>query len=236
MDDTEDLEALFDSIVHANQESASPAMEQRAVPDEAHEQDEQAPVFSRLGHLTRNLFDALHELGYDKSLEKMAVSIPDANDRLAYIANLTQQAAERVLNATEIARPIQEKLGDRAQALSAQWQKVFDNSLSVEEFKALAENTRNYLNEVPGHVKATNEQLTEIMMAQDFQDLTGQVIKKVVEIVRTVESQLVQLLIENSPQSPEAPTGLLNGPVIHTDGSVVTNQAQVDELLESLGF
>ncbi len=233
MEDTEDLEALFDSIVQSNMESEPEApVKRQEVQHEAQE-----PVVSKIGHLTRDLFDALHELGFDKSLEKVAVSIPDANDRLAYIANLTQQAAERVLNATEIARPIQEKLSDHAQALSTQWQKVFENSLSVDEFKELVEKTRNYLNDIPVQVKATNSQLTEIMMAQDFQDLTGQVIKKVVEIVRGVESQLLQLLIENSPQA-ETPTGLMNGPVINADGrmDVVSNQAQVDELLESLGF
>ncbi|HQT26674.1 MAG TPA: protein phosphatase CheZ, partial [Burkholderiales bacterium] len=217
MEDTEDLEALFDSIVQASKEDEPTAKEAPTVSKEAAEAPRQAmpgssessdpEVFSKLGHMTRSLFDALHELGYDKSLEKVAVSIPDANDRLAYIANLTQQAAERVLSATEVARPIQEKLGDQAEALSGQWAKVFDNSLSVDEFKELVHKTRNYLNDVPGQVRATNNQLTEIMMAQDFQDLTGQVIKKVVDIVRSVESQLIGLLIENMPKKEDVPEG-----------------------------
>ncbi len=227
-DDSEELEALFDSI--AQEKEKKPAQKSA---------DESAPVFAQIGQLTRSLYDALRELGYDKSIEKVVNSVPDANDRLAYIANLTQQAAERVLSATEVARPIQDRIGDRAHLLSEQWQKVFDNKLSVEEFKELAMQTRDYLKDVPHQVKATNDQLTEIMMAQDFQDLTGQVIKKVVDIVRSVESQLVSLLIENSPQGEVAvPEGLMNGPVIRADGrvDVVTNQAQVDELLESLGF
>ena len=236
MEDTEDLEALFDSIVQSGKE---PEVEPvpAAAPEQKTHHNADPVVISQIGHITRKLFDALHELGYDKSLEKVVVAIPDANDRLAYIANLTQQAAERVLNATEIARPIQDEIGNKAAALSGQWQKVFDNKLSVDEFKELVMQTRHYLNEMPGQVKATNEQLTEIMMAQDFQDLTGQVIKKVIDIVRSLESQLLQLLIENSPQV-EAPSGLMNGPVIHPEGrlDIVTNQAQVDELLESLGF
>ena len=247
MEDNEDLEALFDSIVQANKtgeiapqtETPAPAQGEAPRVETGHQEPESAHadsvVFSKIGLLTRSLFDALHELGYDKSLEKALVSIPDANDRLSYIANLTQQAAERVLNATETARPIQDGLENRAMALSSKWQKVFDNSLSVDEFRTLVMDTRSYLEDVPSQVRTTNSILTEIMMAQDFQDLTGQVIKKVVEIVRSVESQLLTLLIESSPQA-EVPTGLLNGPVIHVDGSVVTNQAQVDELLESLGF
>ncbi len=265
MEDSEDLEALFDSIVQAgNAEASTPQVQPAPEEEKPAEQDsadlealfdsvsqqhqemaavqksgeDTAPVFAQVGQLTRTLYNALRELGYDKSIEKVVNSVPDANDRLAYIANLTQQAAERVLNSIELARPLQEKIGDRASALSEEWQKAFDNKLSVEEFKSLAVKTRDYLGDVPGQVKATNAQLTEIMMAQDFQDLTGQVIKKVVDIVRSVESQLIGLLIENMPKKEDVPDGLMNGPVIKADGrvDVVTNQAQVDELLESLGF
>ena len=100
--------------------------------------------------------------------------------------------------------------------------------------------THAYLDDVPYRVNATNTQLLEIMMAQDFQDLTGQVIKKVSEIIQFIEQQLLQLLLENTPperRSKEA-NSLLNGPVIKSDGlaNVVTTQKQVDDLLESLGF
>ncbi|NNM82293.1 MAG: protein phosphatase CheZ [Burkholderiales bacterium] len=238
MEDNEDLEALFDSIVQANK--AAEAVQETELPStEQPEKQADQVFFSKIGQLTRSLFDALHQLGYDKSLEKALSSIPDANDRLSYVANLTEQAAERVLNATEIARPIQNEIGDKAKSLSAKWQKVYDNSLSVEEFKALAQETKTYLDEMPERIKSTNHLLTEIMMAQDFQDLTGQVIKKVVDIVRSVESQLLQLLLESSPKTVDTTAGSLqNGPVIRPEGKldVVTNQAQVDELLESLGF
>ena len=84
------------------------------------------------------------------------------------------------------------------------------------------------------------DQALEIIMAQDFQDLTGQVIKKVVEMVQGLETQLLGLLLEAMPEQrkAEAPEGLLNGPVISSAGrgDVVTSQAQVDDLLESLGF
>jgi chemotaxis protein CheZ len=117
---------------------------------------------------------------------------------------------------------------------------MFSNQLSVDEFKALAGDTRTYFAEAPAKLKITNEQLMEIMMAQDFQDLTGQVIKKVVDVVQVMETQLLSLLIEAMPEQrkAEAPEGLLNGPVISSAGrgDVVTSQAQVDDLLESLGF
>jgi chemotaxis protein CheZ len=100
--------------------------------------------------------------------------------------------------------------------------------------------TRGFLNDVPDQARATNAQLMEIMMAQDFQDLTGQVIRKIIEVTKTMEQQLVVLLLESAPPRVKAEfdAGLLNGPVIDPAGrtDVVTSQDQVDDLLASLGF
>jgi chemotaxis protein CheZ len=249
--DSDDLEALFDSIVMAGQ-SAEPVAKEESrevlaadihpamVADEGDGACSEK-VFSSLGHMTRKLHDTLRELGYDKSLEKVAEGlIADARDRLNYIAAMTEQAAERALSATETAQPIQEKLESGANALSTKWDKMFSNQLSTDEFKQLVSDTRSFLHQVPTHTQATNAQLMEIMMAQDFQDLTGQVIKKVIELAQQVESQLLQLLIDSTPakKRSEVDAGLLNGPVVNAEGrtDVVTNQQQVDDLLESLGF
>lgn len=243
--DSDDLEALFDSIIMAGstqpaisvtkQETAAPAVaaDLTTVPSDG-------SLFSQIGHLTRKLHDTLRELGYDKKLAETVDTIPDTRERLAYIATMTQQAAERALTATEAAQPIQEKLEAGAMGLSAKWQRLFDNQLSLEEFKNLAEETRSYLKEVPSQTKATNAQLMEIMMAQDFQDLTGQVIKKVIDMAQQMERDMLQLLLATTPaeKKTEMDASLLNGPVINAEGrtDVVTNQAQVDDLLESLGF
>src|SRR5450759_4670672 len=176
-------------------------------------------VISRIGQLTRMLQDNLRELGYNKLLEKAASTIPDAQDRLAYVAVMTEQAAERSLNATEIAKPIQDKLAADAAGLSARWQQLFDSQSSVQldtdAFKSVVAQTRSYLDDVPKRANATNVQLLEIMMAQDFQDLTGQVIKKITEMVQNLEHELVQLLLDNIPADKwgEASAGLMNGPV-----------------------
>jgi chemotaxis protein CheZ len=233
--DSPELEALFDSVAG---QAAQPA---RAAPaaeaDAGHSCDN---VFQRIGHMTRQLHDTLRELGYNHALEEAAKAIPDARQRLAYVAQMTEQAASRVLNATDVARPIQDKLQAQAAALSGRWDRLFGGDLSVDKFKALAGDTRIYLNEVPQRTAATNDQLMEIMMAQDFQDLTGQVIKKVVDLAQRMESELLQVLIEAMPQDKkaEAPEGLMNGPAMNAAGrtDVVANQEQVDDLLESLGF
>lgn len=239
--DSDDLEALFDSIVMANKEGASAPAAAPAparIAASAAEKSEEEDVIHEIGRMTRALHDSLRELGYDKKLEKAASAIPDSRDRLNYIATMTQQAAERVLNATDAAQPLMEKVEKDAKVLAADWQRLFDNQLDVEQFKQLATRTHAYLVEVPKQTKQTNAHLTEIMMAQDFQDLTGQVIKKIMEVTQELEQQLVTLLVHHAPSTAKIDPGLLNGPVINATGraDVVTSQAQVDELLESLGF
>ncbi|MBI3223007.1 MAG: protein phosphatase CheZ [Nitrosomonadales bacterium] len=236
--DSDDLEALFDSIVAANTEetSAAPAKVVSLAGSDA----DSSKVLNHVGQMARTLHDALRELGLNKEIEKAASSIPDARDRLTYVATLTQQAAERVLNATEAAQPVVEKMEVEAHRLSGQWQLLFDKKLDVAQFKSLVMETQAFLSDMPKQTKATNAYLMEIMMAQDFQDLTGQVIKKIIAVTQNMEQQLVALLVENAPAEikAELDTGLLNGPVINPAGrtDVVVNQDQVDELLESLGF
>lgn len=235
-DDSQDLQALFDSIADKQQigggETASAESEEWPV---------QEKVFKQVGQMARQLHDTLGALGYDKVLEKSISALPDAKDRLAYIANLTEQAACKVLNATDIANPLQEELEVGAALLSAKWDALYANKMGVEDFKLLASETRAFVkNAVPQRTAATKEQLMEIMMAQDFQDLTGQVIKKVIALAQDLESQLMSVLIETMPgeKRTDSVVSLLNGPVINAEGrtDVVGSQQQVDDLLDSLGF
>ena len=200
-------------------------------------------VIDQIGQLTRNLHDSLRELGYDKRLEAIASDVPEAQDKLAYVAIKTELAAERTLSATEVAMPIQEKLSADAIHLSEQWKHALETQQinpDTEKFKFLLINTLHYLDEIPKQVDATNTQLLEIMMAQDFQDLTGQVIKKITHMVQALEKDLIDLLLANVPakKSISINEGLLNGPVTNPEKrtDVVCNQDQVDDLLASLGF
>ena len=243
--DDDDLQALFDSVSAKAErakvipDSASLAARQEEGTVESWSQQE--AVFNRIGQMARALHDTLGQLGYDKLIEKTVSALPDAKDRLAYVANLTEQAACRVLNATDIANPLVEEMGSSALALGSRWDKVFANEMGAAEFKLLAAETRVFLNEqLPGKARATHAQLTEIMMAQDFQDLTGQVIKKIVLLAHELESGLMNVLIEVLPEAKRTDEveSLMNGPVINAEGrtDVVVNQEQVDDLLDSLGF
>lgn len=213
-------------------------------------------ILARIGQLTRMLRDSMRELGLDKHVEEAAEAVPDARDRLKYVAEMTEQAAERVLTAIEIAKPMQERLRSEAAELDARWAQWFAAPIEREEVKALMTETRAFLTRVPDATAATNAQLLEIMMAQDFQDLTGQVIKKIMDVVYLIEQQLLTVLVQNiaperreqfaasaaqfaaEPAATGTPASLLNGPQINPEGraDVVQDQSQVDDLLASLGF
>ena len=213
-------------------------------------------ILARIGQLTRTLRDSMRELGIDKHVERAAEAVPDARDRLKYIANMTEQAAEKVLSSIEVAKPMQEQLQQDAAVLDARWEQWYAAPIEREEVRALMNDTRTFLHGVPEVTSATNQQLLEIMLAQDFQDLTGQVIKKITEVVYLIEQQLLGVLIENialerreqfaataaalaaEPSSTGSPENLLNGPQINPEGKadVMQDQGEVDDLLASLGF
>ncbi len=201
--------------------------------------DSAEQLVNRIGHLTRQMREGMRELGLDKGIARAAQAIPDARDRLGYVAQMTERAADRALDAVDLAQPIQDKLSRDAQALTQRWDAWFATPVALDQARELVGDTRSYLLEVPERAKATNTQLVEIMMAQDFQDLTGQVIKKMMDVIRDMETQLLQLLIDNAPvdRRQESTAGLLNGPQTkpgHPDA--VSDQGQVDDLLASLGF
>lgn len=239
--DDDELQALFDSVASEYHAPEPVVAEPAATESAGGAWPAQEVVFNRIGHMARQLHDTLRELGYDKLLEETVSALPDAKDRLAYVANLTEQAACRVLNATDIANPLVEEMENGAMALGERWDRVFANELDVADFKALAAETRAFLKEqLPQKTRATHAQLTEIMMAQDFQDLTGQVIKKIVSLAQSLESGLMSVLIEVVPDTrrTQEVDNLMNGPVVNAEGrnDVVVNQQQVDDLLDSLGF
>ena len=245
--EAEDLEALFDSIADAR--LAESAVAVTAAPaglaatlDASAEPGEQDAysIFERIGSLTRNLHDALKALGYDKQVEQAVGSLPDARARLDYIAKLTGQAADTALNKSEEGVSIQQQVLKEATELGGQWDAVFAGKLGVAEFRAHAEKTQQFLKQLPQRASATNALFSDIILAQDFHDLTGQVVNRIVSVAENLEAQLVKLLLDSTP--PERRTAneseWMNGPVIDAKGrdDVVNSQAQVDDLLASLGF
>ncbi|WP_068639275.1 protein phosphatase CheZ [Thauera butanivorans] len=236
--DSDELQALFDAVSAETGIAEVPPAANAG--GEQQDGDGDRAVFNRLGHMTRQLHDALRELGLDASLQEAAQAIPDTRQRLDYIAQMTEQAASRVLNATDIARPLQDRLQQQSAALRTRWDEVFAGRMPPADFRLLSIETRDFLGQAEADSAATGAQLMDIMMAQDFQDLTGQVIKRVLQTAQALESQLLEVLIETAPPAMkvECAGSLMNGPVIDgkTADGIVTSQEQVDDLLESLGF
>ena len=198
-----------------------------------------ANVHYKIGVLTRQLHNSLNELGYADRLRGSAGELPDAQSRLSYIARLTGEAANKVLGQVEVTQNCQDALAERTRAMRAEL--IKDPVAAVAKGRVM-----NYLQEVEEGTEQTNSHLTEIMMAQDFHDLTGQVIARVVALAADLESQLLELLIQTSPDAEQMPAlapveaaqPKLAGPVVDPENTtdVVTSQSQVDDLLASLGF
>lgn len=250
--DEDDLESLFDQVSATGAATAPAAAVAvaavAAAPAAASAPSEEGHdggnMFERLGGIVRLLHDSLRELGYDKALTEASSQIVDAQDRLEYVATLTEQAANKVLNTLDEGMPAQDLLSKQARDMETRWSDLFEGKLSLDEFKALAGDSRQFASLVSASTEAEKARLLEIMMAQDFQDITGQLIKKVVKITQTVESELAQLLVDNAPPdvkeklaqkaqpAPVVPE-LMQGPSVP---DVALNQDNVDDLLADLGF
>ncbi len=198
-------------------------------------------VFTRIGNIARMLRDSLVCLGLEQTIIDAAEAIPDARERLNYVVKKTTQAAELVLSCVEETRPMQNFITREAEQLTKRWDAWFDEPIELPEVRELVKDTRHYLKQAPELAGKTNNQLMEIMMAQDFQDLTGQVIQRMMAIIEVVENELIRVLVDNIPEDTEpkkeVANPLINGPQIdHTQAGVISSQGQVDDLLQSLGF
>jgi len=201
-------------------------------------------AYARLGSITREMHEALTVLG-DNHLQDIVEEIPQARDRLAYVGQMTEDAANKVLTLVESAKPECDDLTHRATELSASLAKFASaEDLSLQKARGLLVVCSKFVEKTGAFSKGQSEVLGDIMMAQDFQDLSGQVIKKVIDIINRTELQLVNLLIDSAPEAakPEntsqpAPatvdTHKLDGPQT-LDNALKQND--VDDLLASLGF
>ncbi|MGC4366828.1 protein phosphatase CheZ [Hydrogenophaga sp. R2] len=212
----------------------TPTPETQAAPTTPTGQASNHEMFQQLGAITRQLHEALKELGYTDKLKGTVDQLPDAQSRLSYIARLTGEAAEKVLSQVELAKQEQEQLMQRGRDLS-------DTIRRVPGLRHAMPELMEWSTDVVALSEKTDSRLTEIMMAQDFHDLTGQVIARVVQLAGTIEEQLLGLLLQSAPSGQpgqDASCEALAGPVVNAEGrtDVVTDQQGVDDLLASLGF
>jgi chemotaxis protein CheZ len=189
-------------------------------------------VFVQVGTITRLLHDTLGQLGVMPQLQRAADGLPDARSRLNYIADKTATAAEKVLNTVDSAKAEQADIARKTRELAA--------ALTANPVKAVASGAvLNFVEDVEAATARTDQHLTAIMLAQDFHDLTGQVVAKVVTLANDLEGSLLKLLMQVIPPDQQHKVeSVLQGPVVNAQGrtDVVANQGEVDDLLASLGF
>jgi len=190
-------------------------------------------VFQQLGSITRLLHDTMQQLGVMPKLQIATDGLPDARSRLSYIATKTADAANKVLNTVDAAKNEHRQIADATRAMA--------QLIVADPVKAVASGAvMNFVQEVESSTKRIDDHLTDIMMAQDFHDLTGQVVAKVVTLANDLEDSLVKLLIQVVPEGvrEQVDPNVLNGPVVNPEGrtDVVSDQGEVDDLLASLGF
>ncbi|MES2049752.1 MAG: protein phosphatase CheZ [Pseudomonadota bacterium] len=194
-------------------------------------------MYKGLGHVVRAMHDALTMMGADDILAEASNEFPSARERLSHVAILTERAANTVLGKVEDTLPVQKHISDGADTLSLLWDDTKIESMSKEELLVLAKKTREFIGASRDDSLVTQQALSDIMMAQDFQDLTGQLIKKVVTLLERTESDLLNLLVSGAPAGVIANAkkeDMLAGP--GAIGAVLMDQGNVDDLLADLGF
>ena len=192
-----------------------------------------ADVFQQLGSLTRLLHDTMHQLGVMPQLKIASEGLPDARSRLNFIANKTAEAANKVLTSVEQAKADHAHITEATRELA--------KALTTDPVRAVATGSvLNFVEDIEASTARIDSHLTDIMLAQDFHDLTGQVVTKVIALANELEDHLVKLLVQVVPpdQKDKVDPTVLHGPVVDAAGrtDVVTNQGEVDDLLASLGF
>lgn len=272
-DDTEDLEALFESVRAQAELQAAGAVAGTAAatesvtgsvtgtPIDADGSSAQASghcpsagpdgncehcqcgharhLRERVGQITRSLHESLQALSLDRSLADIAAAIPDARNRLQYVTEMCERSAQKVLDTLDELSPLQQATQDDSAALMKQWDALIEQGTRPENgYASLFVQTRAVLSATVERTRRTTSLHTDIMMAQDFQDLTGQVCRKIEAITQKIESELVSLLIESAPEEHRARhQDLLEGPqVVAGRADTVTSQTEVDDLLKELGF
>lgn len=219
--DTEQADAIMEQIAHVRKTG----------------------LFQDVGRLTRQLHDSITSFSMDAKITEMAEKdIPDAKERLNYVINMTEQSAHQTMSVVENILPLSEELNQQANKLAVNWERFLAKDMPFDEFKSMSKEITSHFSQIADSLPEIQQGLNDIIMAQGFQDITGQIIKRVITLVQDVESSMVELIkISGQKQGmsqvnePELPGPAVPG-VDDTQGDVATSQDDVDDLLSSLGF
>ncbi|MDT8309865.1 MAG: protein phosphatase CheZ [Methylophaga sp.] len=234
------LDAARALLAAIEQDDDATAKQQLARLSESRETE----LFQEVGKLTRDLHNALNNFNVDSRLVDLThKEMPDTRDRLNYVIETTEAAAHKTLGFIDETLPLANELQKTAAKLDASWQRFRNREMSATEFRELSREIEAYLPSVSTHAQQIHHNLSEVTLAQGFQDLTGQVLRQVIGLVEEVEDNLIRLVkLAGQPTTTSKPAEVdslkAEGPQINADkkANVVSNQDDVDDLLSSLGF
>ncbi|PTU73298.1 protein phosphatase CheZ [Pseudomonas mangrovi] len=214
-------------------------------------------LYLEVGKLTRELHNSIVDFKLDPRVPhaQEISEIADATERLDYVVQMTERAANRTMDLVEQSAPMVNDLSGEARQLSVEWGRFMRREMSAESFRELAKRIELFLARSERDNGKLSANLNDILLAQDFQDLTGQVIKRVTKLVTDVESNLLKLVLMASnvdrfagiehdlnsihaEREEQKQPSRGEGPQINADKreDVVAGQDDVDDLLSSLGF
>ncbi|MFT6903085.1 MAG: chemotaxis protein CheZ [Colwellia sp.] len=207
----------------------------------------QTALFEEIGKLTRELHNSLNNFHFDSRLNDLATAdIPDAKERLNFVIDRTEEAANKTMDVVESIFPVVSNIQQQINNVNPLWHKLMHNELDVTDFKELCRDIDVLLATTEKETSKIHGLMTDVLMAQDFQDLTGQIIRKVIDLVCEVEDSLINMLTafgvvskqEQSNYLPKLGENLVEGPIVNLGNrkDVVSDQHDVDDLLSSLGF
>ena len=201
-------------------------------------------LFGELRKLTSDLQSALDRFKLDPRLLTLAEKeVPDARHRLDHVLKLTDEAAHRTLDLVEEAAPLAERTARDAADIVEPWKRFRSRSIAVDEFQRMIERMDTFLSTTCADMEKVRGNLSEVLLAQGFQDLSGQIIRGVMKLVSELEHALSDLVRisragSRAAASPTEETRRGFGPAIPgvNNGPAVSGQDDVDALLSGLGM
>lgn len=204
-------------------------------------------LFNDLRKLTGDLQSALDRFSVDSRLVDLAEKeVPDARQRLDHVLKLTDEAAHRTMDLVEQSGPLAERTAREAGEIAELWKKFRSRTIQVDEFRSMIDRLDAFLEASRVDMDQVRGNLSEVLMAQGYQDLSGQIIRGVMKLVSELETALVDLvrLSRTGPHAvaaPAAPSDGMHrgfGPAVPgiDNGPAVSGQQDVDSLLAGLGM
>lgn len=196
-------------------------------------------LFVNLARITRELHTAMLDMRFDAQLAQFASDgIPDACVRLDYVVQLTEEAAHRTLDLVDKGRALNRRVVAAGDELATVRSQALASLGSPQALGALVADLARTQETIAVCARELGDNLSALAQAQEYQDLAGQVIKRVTRLVRDVETALIALLRAagaSTDSAPKAPVGL-QGPVVPGATPTSASQQDADALLASLGF